>query len=105
MRNKEGIVMRHDFQNIARLAIPYALPIVRRLLPGGQVRGQEYVVRNPRRADRHPGSFSVNLHTGRWADFALGSTARGGDLIALFAYVENCSQAEAFIALRRMLGR
>lgn len=24
--------MRHDFQNIARLAIPYALPIVRRLL-------------------------------------------------------------------------
>ena len=36
---------------------------------------------NPRRADRHLGSFQINVRTGKWADFATGD--RGGDLISL----------------------
>jgi hypothetical protein len=37
----------------------------------------EYIVLNPRRADNHLGSFSINLRTGCWADFS--SNDRGGD--------------------------
>ena len=40
---------------------------------------------NPTRADRRPGSFSVNTRTGRWADFATGD--RGGDVVSLAAYL------------------
>ena len=36
------------------------LPILKWLLPGGAVRGQEYVVRNPRRADNKAGSFKIS---------------------------------------------
>lgn len=62
-------------------------------LPGGKKRGQEWVARNPRRSDNHPGSFSVNLASGRWADFATGD--KGGDIISLLAYLDGISQIEA----------
>ena len=45
--------------------------------------GHEYVARNPTRADRRPGSFKINLRTGRWADFATGD--KGGDPVSLAA--------------------
>src|ERR1700730_5417116 len=63
---------------------------------------REYVALNPARADRRPGSFKVNLRTGRWADVATGD--RGGDPVSLCAYVEGVSQAEAARRLARMLG-
>lgn len=62
-------------------------------LPGGTRHGQEYVVRNPRRADRRPGSFRINLQTGRWADFATND--RGGDAVSLYAYLNGLSQSNA----------
>ena len=70
---------------------------------GGKIhsRGREYVVRNPRRVDRHPGSFKINLATGQWADFA--TTDRGGDPISLIAWLEGVSQPEAAKLLARML--
>ena len=46
-------------------------------------RGHEWVAKNPTRADRHAGSFSVNLRSGKWADFATGD--KGGDVVALAA--------------------
>ena len=35
------------------------------------MRGSEYVVRNPIRADRTAGSFLVNVRSGKWADFVV----------------------------------
>ena len=54
-------------------------------LPGGHKRGSEYVVANPVRGDRNPGSFSINLIEGNWKDFASGDG--GSDLVSLYAYL------------------
>ena len=91
-----------DFERIAHAARCDALPILRRLLPGGRRQGREYVALNPTRDDRHPGSFRVNTATGRWADFATGD--KGGDLVSLVAYLRGCPQGEAAGLLARMLG-
>lgn len=56
-------------------------------LPDGKKQGREWVARNPNRADKTPGSFSVNLKTGKWADFAAGES--GGDLVSLYAYLHH----------------
>ena len=91
-----------DFKKIADAALYHAPAILRRLLPNGRVIGCEYVAKNPRRQDRRAGSFKVNVATGRWADFATGD--RGGDLIALVAYLEGVTQSEAARLLSRMTG-
>jgi hypothetical protein len=64
--------------------------------------GGEWVARNPRRADRSPGSFKINVRTGRWSDFATGD--KGGDVISLAAYLAGLSQVEAAFELARALG-
>lgn len=80
-----------------------ALPaLLSRWLPDGRAQGREYIARNPRRLDRKAGSFSVNLHTGRWADFATGD--KGGDVISLAAYLGGIGQFEAMRSLANMLG-
>ena len=76
--------------------------IRRHLLPDGRLVGREYIARNPRRADRRPGSFKVNINTGKWADFAC--DAKGGDVVSLAAYLSGAGQAEAARALADMLG-
>jgi hypothetical protein len=91
-----------DFDGVNRAALPLLPAIMQRLLPGGRRVGSEYLALNPRRVDRHLGSFSINLNTGRWADFATGD--RGGDVISLVAYVENISQYDAAKGLSQMLG-
>jgi len=60
------------------------------------------VARNPRRADRHPGSFSINLRTGRWCDFA--SSDSGGDVISLAAFLVGITQYAAAASLADMFG-
>jgi hypothetical protein len=97
--------IRIDFAAISREALPLLPAILQRLLPNGRREGKEYVALNPRRADRHPGSFRINLANGRWADFALADkSARGGDPISLVAYLLNIKQSEAALGLMRMLG-
>lgn len=76
--------------------------VLGRFLPGGKIIRNEYVVRNPRRFDRHLGSFRVNLRSGAWADFA--TEHRGRDLISLIAYLKSISQYEAAKGLSQMLG-
>jgi hypothetical protein len=75
---------------------------VRTWLPDGKRRGHEWVCSNPRRADRHPGSFSINLNNGKWADFAVGD--KGGDPVSLAAYLFDTSQADAARTLAGALG-
>ncbi len=92
---------RIDFDQVRALAQRNALAICQRVLPGGRVVGGEDEVRNPKRPDRSPGSFRVNLRTGRWADFA--TSDRGGDLIALVAWRFDVTQLEAARRLSALL--
>ncbi len=81
------------------------LKILESVLPGGKVIGNEYVALNPRRADSTLGSFKFSLTTGRWADFAAGSDAKGGDIISLHKYITNGkSYKDSLIALLQMIG-
>ena len=91
-----------DFESINRAALAVLPAILGRLLPGGRIVAGEYVALNPTRIDRRPGSFKVNLRTGRWADFATGD--KGGDPVSLVAYLETVSQGGAAQMLTRMLG-
>jgi hypothetical protein len=84
---------RIDFETIRTVTLRNALDICELSIPGGRVVGVEYVVKNPKRVDRHIGSFKINLRTGQWADFA--TNERGGDLIALVAWRYDVSQSEA----------
>ena len=89
-----------DYKTIARAALPRAVSICERMLPGGKLRGREWVCGDLRGG---PGeSCSVNTQTGKWADFA--SNAKGGDLMSLVAAIHGLSQLEAAERLAVMLG-
>ena len=91
-----------DFTEINRAALAALPAVLARILPGGKRIGVEIVALNPRRPDRHLGSFKVNRYNGRCADFATGD--KGGDVVSLVAYLEGVSQGEAAPRLARMLG-
>jgi putative DNA primase/helicase len=93
---KEGL-----FAAVRAAIEPRIEDLIRDLLPDGKRQGREWVARNPTRDDRHAGSFSVNLDTGRWIDFA---TQDKGDLIGLVAYLHGCSQLEAAKELASRFG-
>jgi hypothetical protein len=93
---------RLDFAAINAAARSEVVTLLARWLPDGRVNGREYEARNPRRGDRHPGSFRVNLRTGKWADFAVG--ASGGDPVSFVAYLFALSQTDAARRLADMLG-
>lgn len=93
---------RLDFQEINRAALGALPAILARWLPDGRREGHEWVARNPRRPDRRLGSFKINMHTGKWADFATGD--KGGDPVSLAAYLANCGQGEAARQIAVMLG-
>lgn len=93
---------RVDFDRINRAALANADAVVRGLLPEGRREGHEWVARNPLRGDKRLGSFKVNLSSGKWADFASGD--RGGDLVALAAFVAGLPQREAAIRLAESMG-
>jgi len=77
-----------DFEAIKVMLDPAR--VVPQWVPDGKRVGKEWVARNPNRQDEKPGSFSVNLHSGEWADFAESAKgARGGDLVSLFAYLNH----------------
>lgn len=69
--------------------------ILSHLLPGGKVRGREYVCGSL--AGGAGDSCSTNIMTGMGADFATGQ--KWGDVIALTALVMNCGQKEAALFL------
>ena len=93
---------RLDFDRVNRAALAQLPAILERWLPDGRRCGGEWVARNPRRQDRRPGSFKVNMRTGKWSDFATDD--RGGDPVSLAAYLHGLTQAEAARRLADMLG-
>ncbi|MCK7577252.1 MAG: hypothetical protein MZV65_16375 [Chromatiales bacterium] len=93
---------RIDIKDTAARALVASEAVCRHWLPEGKRQGHEWVSVNPTRADKTPGSFSVNLDTGQWADFATDD--RGGDLVALVAYLDGTHQGDAARVLAEWLG-
>jgi hypothetical protein len=91
-----------DFVAINTAALADLPVLLARWLPDGRVIGREFEARNPRRADRNPGSFRINLRTGRWCDFA--SEDRGGDPVSLVAFLFDLKQTDAARRLATLLG-
>jgi hypothetical protein len=91
-----------DFDGINKAALGDAKSLLTDLIPGGVFGGPEYIVRNPRRNDQNPGSFSINYRTGIWKDFSSGDG--GNDLISLVAFVHGIGQGEAARELAEKLG-
>src|SRR5262245_13527018 len=90
-----------DFAAINQAALRHLPSLIRTWLPQGKRRGAEWVALNPTRPDKHAGSFSINLKTGRWSDFATGD--RGRDVISLAAYLFNTRQIDAARTLAGVL--
>lgn len=90
-----------DFRLVNDRALQSIDSVLGRWLPGGKRQGNEYVVTNPRRSDSHPGSFSINTTNGIWSDFATGD--KGGDLIALIAYIDSAGMGDACRSLASFL--
>lgn len=91
-----------DFSTINAAALPALPALCSRWMPGGKCIGRAYVALNPTRADKRPGSFKVNLQSGRWADFATGD--KGGDAVSLAAYLFGLRQSDAARRLAYALG-
>ena len=94
--------VRIEFEVVNRAALASLPHLLRCWLRDGRREGQEWVALNPRRKDKHLGSFKVNMKTGRWADFATGD--RGGDVVSLAAYLHGLTQGEAARRLATILG-
>ena len=92
-----------DFRTVAAAAPSRFDTVVDWLgIGGGKNHGREYLPINPTRPDMKPGSFSINMDTGAWADFASGD--KGGDLVSLVAYLHGIKQGEAADRLAEFLG-
>jgi DNA primase len=76
---------RDRFERLNATLLPQLPALVKHWLPSGRAAGVEWTALNPRRHDQRPGSFRINLRSGRWADFATGEG--GGDPVSLYAYL------------------
>jgi hypothetical protein len=92
----------NNIQFIAQQALSCCANILSHWLPGGKNSGGEYVVRNPTRPDHDAGSFKINTKSGKWSDFATGD--KGGDLVALVAFVDGIGQYDAAKKLATFMG-
>lgn len=88
-----------EFAAINRAALAKCPTLLEKLLPGGKVQGREYVCANI--SGGSGGSFSINMETGKWADFSTDES--GIDLVALVAAIEGVNQFEAAKRLAEMV--
>ena len=84
--------MKLDFTGLAQRLLISSETLVPQWLPGGRRRGHEWVCGDL--AGGEGTSLSVNLLSGRWADFA--TSDRGGDLISLYAAIHELTMADAY---------
>lgn len=87
-----------DFKGLAQDLLARVDSLLAAWLPGGKKEGREYVAVNPSRGDAKPGSFKVNMRTGKWSDFATGDS--GGDLTSLYQYLRGIDAKTAYTDLR-----
>ncbi len=92
-----------DFKALAEAALAQAEQLLGEWLPDGKRDGHEWKALNPTRGDSSLGSFSINIQTGAWSDFATGD--KGGDLVSLYAYLfTHGKQLDAAKELAERLG-
>lgn len=84
--------MTMDFRGLADRLLADADRLLAQWLPNGKRQGTEYKAGSV--AGEAGTSLSINLRTGRWADFATGE--RGGDLIDLYAAIHGLELGEAY---------
>lgn len=89
-----------NFERLASELTARSHEFVPRWITGGKQRGNEYRAATINGGDGD--SFSINLLTGKWADFATNQT--GGDLISLYAEIHNLSNYESAKVLAEMIG-
>jgi hypothetical protein len=91
-----------DFAAVKAASIGSIETLVSRWLPQGKRVGNQWISRNPTRDDAAAGSFSVNLRSGVWSDFATSET--GGDMIDFFCYLNRASPLDRPKAVGELLG-
>ena len=87
-----------DFKDIGARILAQLSYIISDIVPGGELVGREY-----RAASILGGkgkSFSINIETGVWKDFATNES--GGDVINLYSQIKSCSQSDAAKTLSEM---
>lgn len=82
-----------DFVGLAAALLQRADTLVPEWLPGGKRVGHEWVCANLSGGEGR--SLSVNLTTGKWADFAGGGEDSGGDLVSLYAAIHEINNGQA----------
>jgi len=100
--NQNHQIKQIDYQRINEACLSVIQSLLSRWLPDGKIQGHEYVALNPKRNDTKLGSFKINIHNGKWSDFATGD--KGGDLISLASYLSGKSQSKTALELAEMLG-
>jgi len=89
-----------DFKRLNDLLLAHAYRLIVEFCPGGKQRHREYVAGSIYGGEGS--SFSFNLDTGKWSDFAV-SDHKGGDMISLYAKINNLSQIDAAKKLCEMV--
>jgi Domain of unknown function (DUF6371) len=101
---------RIDFDQINRAALANLPALLGRVLPSGKQAHREWIALNPRRADRHLGSFKVNRYNGRWPILPLATmvgipsrswhTSRASRRLRLPGVLPGCSALIARCAMK-----
>lgn len=91
-----------NYKEINEKALAHSHLLLKTWLPNGVIKAHEYIALNPTRHDQNLGSFRINMRSGQWADFATAD--RGGDLIALLAYLDLSTQSQAARKISALLG-
>lgn len=81
-----------NFDAINQHVLAHYPGVLHEWLPGGKVNGREYVCADLCGGSGH--SFSVNIDSGVWSDFAAVGVG-GGDPISLYAAIRHLKQGEA----------
>ncbi|WP_374491615.1 VapE domain-containing protein [Brachymonas sp.] len=89
-----------NFKALADALLASADTLVPAWLSGGRRQGHEWVCGSL--AGEAGSSCSVNLHTGKWADFS--SDEKGADLLSLYAAIQGLSMTRAAVQIARELG-
>jgi putative DNA primase/helicase len=90
------------FSELNARLLPSLPSLVSQWLPSGKRQADEWVALNPTRNDKKLGSFRINIHTGKWADFSTNDA--GGDPVSLYAYLHGFTQKEAAERLAQNIG-
>ena len=89
-----------NFVALAQSLLARIEQLVPQWLPGGIVRGHEYVCGSL--SGGSGSSCSINLEDGKWADFA--NDEKGGDLIGLYAAINGLTMGKSAVQLAREEG-